>query len=148
LQKYSLEIANTFEYNYSLTTQPNHTNNMKINFAQVPAHDVDVFGDDSLFGPDADGNFYYNYVEFGTNPGGTDEVAITDGCGRYMPIAVDNIPELIAALTEIARISDTLNLARQLEMYAESTSEAYVENDQVRHDPESVHEIAQRSTYR
>jgi hypothetical protein len=121
---------------------------MKINFAQVPAHDVDVFGDDSLFGPDADGNFYYNYVEFGTNPGGTDEVAITDGCGRYMPIAVDNIPDLIAALEEVARISDTLNLAKQLEMYAESTSEAYVENDQVRHDPESVHEIAQRSTYR
>jgi hypothetical protein len=120
---------------------------MKINFAQVPANDVDVFGDDNLFGPDSDGNFYYNYVEFGTNPGGTDEVAIHDGCGRYMPIAVDNIPELIAALTEIARISDTLNLARQLEMYAESDSEAYVENDQVRHDRESVQEIAQRSVY-
>jgi hypothetical protein len=120
---------------------------MKINFAQVPAHDVDTFGDDNLFGPDADGNFYYNYVEFGTNPGGTDEVAITDGCGRYMPIAVDNIPDLIAALTEVARISDTLTLAKQLEMYAESTSEAYVENHQVRHDPESVQEVAKRSVY-
>jgi hypothetical protein len=121
---------------------------MKINFAQVPANDVDMFGDDGLFGPDANGNFYYNYLEFGTNPGGVDEVTITDGCGRYMPIAVDNIPDLIAALTEIARISDTLTLARQLEMYAESTSEAYVENDRVRHDPESVCEIAERDTYR
>jgi len=120
---------------------------MKINFAQVPAHDVDTFGDDNLFGPDKSGNFYYNYVEFGTNPGGTDEVAITDGCGRYMPIAVDNIPDLIAALTEVARISDTLTLAKQLEMYAESTSEAYVENHQVRHDPESVQEVAKRSVY-
>jgi hypothetical protein len=120
---------------------------MKINFAQVPHADVDAFGDDSLFGPDKSGNFYYNYVEFGTNPGGTDEVAITDGCGRYMPIAIDNIPELIAALTEVARISNTITLAHQLEMYAESDSEAYVENDQVRHDPESVQEVAQRSVY-
>ena len=120
---------------------------MKINFAQVPASDVDMFGDDNLFGPDASGNFYYNYVEFGTNPGGTDEVAITDGCGRYMPIAVDNIPDLIAALTEVARISGTLDTARQLEMYVESTSEAYVENDQVRHDPKSVQEVAQRACH-
>jgi len=120
---------------------------MKINFAQVPASDVDTFGDEGLFGPDANGNFYYNYVEFGTNPGGVEELAITDGCGRYMPIAVDNIPDLIAALTEVARISDTLTLARQLEMYAESTSEAYVENDRVRHDPESVREIAERNPY-
>jgi len=120
---------------------------MKINFAQVPHADVDTFGDTNLFGPDKSGNFYYNYVEFGTNPGGVDEVAITDGCGRYMPIAVENIPELIAALTEVARISDKLTLARQLEMYAESDSEAYVENDQVLHDHESVQEIAQRSVY-
>jgi hypothetical protein len=120
---------------------------MKINFAQVPHADVDTFGDTNLFGPDKSGNFYYNYVEFGTNPGGVDEVAITDGCGRYMPIAIENIPELIAALTEVARISNKLTLARQLEMYAESDSEAYVENDQVRHDPESVQEIAQRSVY-
>jgi hypothetical protein len=120
---------------------------MKINFAQVPHADVDTFGDTNLFGPDKSGNFYYNYVEFGTNPGGVDEVAITDGCGRYMPIAIENIPELIAALTEVARISDKLILARQLEMYAESDSEAYVENDKVRHDPESVQEIAQRSVY-
>ena len=121
---------------------------MKINFAQVPAQDVDTFGESGLFGPDRGGNFYYNYLEFGTNPGGTDEVSITDGCGRYMPIAVDNIPDLIAALTEVARISDTLTLARQLEMYAESTSEAYVENDQVRHDPESVYKIAEYGNYR
>lgn len=147
MQKYSLEIATTFEYNYSLTTQPNHTNNMKINFAQVPAADVDMFGDDNLFGPDADGNFYYNYVEFGTNPGGVDEVAITDGCGRYMPIAVNNIPDLIAALTEVARLSDEIILCKQITSYAESTSEAYVENDKVRHDPKSVQEAAKRAAY-
>jgi hypothetical protein len=147
LWKYSLESVGTFEYNYSLTTQLNHLNHMKINFAQVPANDIDTFGDDNLFGPDADGNFYYNYVEYGTNPGGTEEVAIVDGCGRYVPIAVENIPELIAALTEAARFSDTLTLARQLEMYVESDSEAYVENDQVKHNPQSVLEIARRAKY-
>ena len=120
---------------------------MKINFAQVPAQDVDTFGDDNLFGPDADGNFYYNYLEFGTNPGGIDEAAITDGCGRYMPLAVESIPELITALLEIVRISEKLTLSRQLESYVESTSEAYVENDQVRHNPESVQEAVQRAAY-
>jgi hypothetical protein len=120
---------------------------MKINFAQVPPNDVDMFGDDNLFGPDASGNFYYNYVEFGTNPGGTDEVALVDGCGRYMPIAVDNIPDLVAALIEVARISDKLTLARQIESYAESDSEAYVENNKVRHDHESIQEAVRRSAY-
>jgi hypothetical protein len=120
---------------------------MKINFAQVPAHDVDAFGDDNLFGPDAAGNFYYNYVEFGTNAGGTEEVSIVDGCGRYMPIAIDNIPELIAALTEVARFSDQITLVKQLEMYVESDSEAYVENDRIKHNLESVREVAQRAQF-
>jgi hypothetical protein len=120
---------------------------MKINFAQVPAHDVDAFGDETLFGPDADGNFYYNYVEFGTNPGGVDEVAIHDGCGRYMPIAVDNIPDLVAALIEIARMRDPITLANQLQSYAESDAEAYVENNKIRHNPESVQEAAKRASY-
>lgn len=120
---------------------------MKINFAQVSHADIDTFGDDNLFGPDTGGNFYYNYVEFGTNPGGVDEVAIHDGCGRYMPIAVNNIPDLIAALTEVARISDQISFGREVESYAESTSEAYVENDRVRHDPQSVQEAAARASY-
>lgn len=120
---------------------------MKINFAQVPHADVDMFGDEGLFGPDQSGNFYYNYVEFATNPGGLEEVAIYDGCGRYMPIAVDNIPDLIAALTEVTRLSDSITLANQLTSYVESDYEAYVENDKVRHDPESVQEAAQRASY-
>lgn len=120
---------------------------MKINFAQVPHDDIDTFGDEGLFGPDCDGNFYYNYVEFGTNPGGVEELAIHDGCGRYIPIAVQNIPDLIAALTEVARISDKITLAQQLETYVESNYEAYVENDKVRHYPESVQEAAERASY-
>jgi hypothetical protein len=118
---------------------------MKINFSQVPHADIDMFGDDDLFGPDQAGNFYYNYVEFGTNPGGTEEVAILDGCGRYMPIAVENIPDLVAALEEVLRISDELEFAKQLTTYVESSAEADVDNYKVKHRPESVQEAIKRA---
>jgi hypothetical protein len=102
----------TFGYNYFLTTQLNLLKHMKINFAQVPADDVDMFGDDGLFGPDHSGNFYYNFVEFGTNPGGTEEIAVQDGCGRYMPIAVEHIPSLIDALLTAYRMHLTQESAK------------------------------------
>ena len=120
---------------------------MKINFAQVPHDDIDTFGDDSLFGPDRAGNFYYNYVEYGTNPGGTDEVAIHDGCERYMPIAVENIPELIAALEEVLRINAEIKFAKEITSYVESDAEANVDNYQVKHNPESVYEAIERAKY-
>jgi threonine dehydrogenase-like Zn-dependent dehydrogenase len=113
---------------------------MKINFAQVPAQDVDTFGDDNLFGPDESGNFYYNYLEFGTNPGGTEEVAIVDGCDRFMPISVDNIPELIAALAEVYKISQSLEAAQRIEQYATSNAQAYVTESHIEY--ESVRDTA------
>lgn len=99
---------------------------MKINFAQVPAQDVDTFGDENLFGPDQAGNFYYNYVEYGTNPGGTDEVAIVDGCDRFMPIAVDNIPDLIAALADCYQIAQGIKAAEKVQDYVNSNAQSYV----------------------
>jgi len=99
---------------------------MKINFAQVPADDVDMFGDEGLFGPDDDGNFYYNYVEYGTNPGGMDEVAITDGCNRYMPISMEHVPCLIDALLTAYRLHLTQKSAEtELEMIA-SNQEMFI----------------------
>jgi hypothetical protein len=100
---------------------------MKINFAQVPAQDVDMFGDESLFGPDSSGNFYYNYVEFGTNPGGTEEVAITDGCNRYMPISVDHIPSLIDALLTVYRMHLTQQSAQSELEFITSDDEMFIE---------------------
>lgn len=120
---------------------------MKINFAQVPAADVDMFGEQGLFGPDARGNFYYNTLEYGTNAGGTDEVAITDGCDRYMPIAVDNIPELIVALKEVLRIADEIKFAKEITTYVESDAEANVDHNQVKHNTESVQEAIKRAHY-
>lgn len=107
---------------------------MKINFAQVPHADVDAFGDDNLFGPDESGDFYYNYVEFGTNPGGAEEVAIVDGCDRFMPIAVDSIPELIKALSECYTIAKALESAQRIEDYVISHAEAYVTNDHIEYE--------------
>jgi hypothetical protein len=108
---------------------------MKINFAQVPHTDIDMFGDDNLFGPDESGNFYYNYVEFGTNPGGADEVAIHDGCNRYMPIAVEHIPALIAALDECFKIAESLRNADKILDYVSSDSQAYVNDDTIDYEP-------------
>lgn len=100
---------------------------MKINFAQVPANDVDMFGDEGLFGPDDSGNFYYNYVEYGTNPGGMEEVAITDGCNRYMPISMEHVACLIDALLTAYRLHLTQkSAATELEMI-ESDHEMFIE---------------------
>lgn len=98
---------------------------MKINFAQVSAEDVDMFGDDGLFGPDDNGNFYYNFVEFGTNCGGLEEVAIADGCGRFMPISVEHIPELIKTLAEFYKISTNIKATQLIQEFVESDTEAY-----------------------
>ena len=108
---------------------------MKINFAQVPHHDVDTFGDDSLFGPDDAGNFYYNYVEFGTNPGGTDEVCIVDSCDRYMPIAVDSIPDLIAALDSAYNLAQALKNAELITDYVNSDAQAHVTDNHIEYEP-------------
>lgn len=108
---------------------------MKINFAQVPHQDIDTFGDDNLFGPDDTGNFYYNYVEFGTNPGGTEEVAITDGCNRYMPITVEHIPDLISALAECYAIAKSLKSAEKINDYVTSQAQAYVTPNNIEYEP-------------
>lgn len=108
---------------------------MKINFSQVPANDVDVFGDDNLFGPDKDGNFYYHHVEFGTNAAGTDEAVIADSCGRIMPIAVETLPELIRVLREINTISKTLKSAEKLHDYTTSNAEGYSNEDGIEYQP-------------
>jgi hypothetical protein len=71
-------------------------------------------------------NQYYYGVEHGTNPGGMDEVAIFDGCNRFLPIHMEAIPELIAALQEIQKIQETISEARQLAARAESNIEGAV----------------------
>jgi len=99
---------------------------MKINFARVQNEDLDFFTESNVFGPDENGDFYYNYVEFGTNPGGTEEVIIADGCDRYMPICVEHIPELMLALKECYKLYNKLQKAESLQELVEGQTEAYV----------------------
>lgn len=105
---------------------------MKINFAQVSHEDVDTFGDDGLFGPNEDGEFFYNTVEFGTNAGGLDEVAIHDTAGRYMPITVEHIPGLIAALHEVYALAAELKQAERVTQFATSHSTGHVTDSTLR----------------
>lgn len=94
---------------------------MKIYFGN--AND-DTFGNDGLFELN-DNKFYYG-VEHGTNPGGLDEVRMFDGCKRYLPIHVEAIPELIAALQEVQKVNKAVKEANRLTELAESDTEGHV----------------------
>jgi hypothetical protein len=111
---------------------------MKIYFSKVPASDVDNFGDEGLFGPNADGDFFYNQVEFGTNPGGTDEVAISDGCNRYIPVSIESIPDLVHALVTCYNTKTQMDTLHKVIAVVESDTEAYVDEDEIHYDRESV----------
>jgi len=69
------------------------------------------------------GEYYWNYVEFGTNSAGLDEFVIHDGCQRMIPICVEHIDDLIAALTRVKEISDTIKQAERYTELAESDAE-------------------------
>jgi hypothetical protein len=72
------------------------------------------------------GEYFWNYVEFGTNSAGVDEFVIHDGCGRLMPICVDKIDDLIEALNRVKEISDTIKQAEKYTELAESDTEESV----------------------
>jgi hypothetical protein len=120
---------------------------MKIYFSQVPHFDIDTFGDEGLFGPNENGDFFYNQVEFGTNPGGTDEVAISDGCDRYMPISIESIPDLIVALQNCYNTKMELDARDKVLAIVESDTEAYVHEDHIHYDRESVQEAIDSVTH-
>ena len=93
---------------------------MKIYFGD--AND-DIFAD-GLF--TCNSNQFYYGVENGTNPGGLEEVAIFDGCKRFIPIHIEAVPELIAALQEVLRTNEAVKQANQLKERAESNIKGYV----------------------
>lgn len=99
---------------------------MKIYFSKVPEQDVSAFGDEGLLGPNKDGDYFYNQVEWGTNPGGLDEVTISDGIVRSIPICVDTIPEMVVALIRVYNLKQVINAANNISEVAESEAEAHV----------------------
>jgi len=87
---------------------------MKYFFGQVPAQDVKMFGDEGLF--EYDGDFYYNWVEFGTNPGGADDLVIADTVGRLVPVSIEHIGTLIEVLEDIQATLDQVKAGKAAEV--------------------------------
>lgn len=74
------------------------------------------------------GQYYWNYVEFGTNAAGTDEFVIHDGCERLMPICVDKIDDLIEALEQVRSMHQSIIKGEQTRELAESDAEQAIYN--------------------
>lgn len=83
---------------------------MKIYFGQTSP---DEFGTDGLL--EHDGDYYSGAVEFGTNPGGIEDVMIMDGCGRRVPISIEHANILAVALKECANIKAEIDYIENLE---------------------------------
>lgn len=91
---------------------------MNIYFSEVTKDDIESWGDEGTFVTKdhyGEVRYFYNGVEHGTNPGGIEEVRIFDGCNRSIPIAVDNIPDLIEALQFCLNNVETIQHAQRLE---------------------------------
>ena len=101
---------------------------MKIYFNQAEQMHLDLFGDEGMFVAN-DNKYYYNGVEFGTNPGGLDEVRIFDTCGRSIPISVEGIEGLVAALQHCEYYLDQINSAKVLTEHAFGDKEFVVIGD-------------------
>lgn len=80
---------------------------MKFLIGQVPQQDLATFGDEGLF--EHDGDLFYHQVEIGTNPGGIEDLVISDGIGRSVPVSTEHLHELINALTSIQNYLETVN---------------------------------------
>lgn len=98
---------------------------MKIYFSEV------LDNEDSSETFEYNDSNYYTYVEYGTNPGGLDEIAIADTCRRYMPICIEQVPNLITALQSCYDIHRKMLLAEELKEFAESDGGAHVEYNEV-----------------
>lgn len=113
---------------------------MKTFFSPCASVDADDIQGQGVFSV-AD-KYFYNYVEFGTNPGGIDEVSIVDGCGRYMPVCIDDVPDLIAALQDMYQTAQEIALAERVLACVNSNFIQYVEDTNVSFDPKSLPAVA------
>lgn len=85
---------------------------MKFYFGQVPERDVETFGAEGLYYNED--NYYYYCVEFGSNPGGVDDIVLRDTAGRMVPVATQYMLELATILAECNNIYCELENARAL----------------------------------
>ena len=96
---------------------------MNIYFGAVKKSEVE--DEDGMYvAEDAPNHMFYYGVEYGTNPGGTDEVLIFDGCDRSVPIDIENVPALIQALARYYKVYTGLSLAEKIK---EQVEDVYAE---------------------
>lgn len=92
---------------------------MKFYFGQE--HDTETFGTSGLL---KHGNEYYSgVIEFGSNPGGIDDVMISDGCGRSIPVSVEHLYAICTALSEVSNMRGEIDTADQLRDFVENKNE-------------------------
>lgn len=93
---------------------------MKIFFHEA---DLDEYTDaeDVFTAPGLD-KHYWQYIEYGTNPGGLEEIAIHDTVGRYIPIDVEAISDLIQALYRVKEIHTSITNGNDSVELAESNA--------------------------
>lgn len=87
---------------------------MKILFG---TQDLDTSDTSGTLTSATSGQFYYA-VEYGSNSAGFEEFVIMDGCGRIVPIDIDNLDNLYLALDIIKEI---VTLRKKLEMEVEDS---------------------------
>ena len=70
---------------------------MQIYFGAVPQ--TQVFDADAMFVSEKDDdNYFYSGIDYGSNPGGKDEVLVYDGLDRMVPVDIESVPAMIKAL--------------------------------------------------
>lgn len=89
---------------------------MRVYFGEVDHGDVEQFGIDGLF--EHDGEYYGYCVEYGSNPGGFEDIMLSDACGRRVPVSTEHIDQLITVLQELKNINLEIQGALQLQDFA------------------------------
>lgn len=86
---------------------------MQIYFGAVPQDQV--FDADAMFVSERDDdNYFYYGIEYGSNPGGTDEVLVYDGLDRMVPVDIESVPAMIKALEIAYTLHKSVAQSRQL----------------------------------
>jgi len=94
---------------------------MKIYFGSQ--HKDVVFDTNGMFYTITEPDFYFYYgLEFGSNPGSTDEVLIFDGCERKIPVDIESVPALIEALQHCYDMHQQLEDAEELKLNLEDSN--------------------------
>lgn len=100
---------------------------MKIYFGAVPS-EFENDNEGAFTSSSSENTKFYYMVEFGTNNGGTDEFVIRDSVGRFVPLDMENVSNLVRALTAVANAYDALQLAESVQKVVFSeTSEFHYE---------------------